>query len=54
MQELWTKVKTSFSNQINKYQKEVYYDIREKLWLFTKNISTCQSLKEMNLIWVSR
>ena len=38
VQESLTKAQTSQSNQANKHRKEVFYDIREKMWIFTKNI----------------
>ena len=39
-QELLSKTQTSWSNQENKNQKKVSYDIKNKVWLLTKNINT--------------
>ena len=43
-----TKLQTSQSNQVNKYQKEVSYNIGDKMWLFTKNISIDQLSKKLD------
>ena len=43
-----TKVQTSQSNQANKYWKEVSYDIGDKVWLSTKNISTDRPSKKLD------
>ena len=39
-QESLTKAQTSQSNQAKKHRKKVSYDIGDKMWLSTKNIST--------------
>ena len=39
-QESLIKAQTSQFNQVNKHQKKVSYDIEDKVWLSTKNIST--------------
>ena len=39
-QESLTKIQTSQSNQANKHRKKMSYDIGDKVWLSTKNIST--------------
>ena len=43
-----TKAQTSQSNQANKHRKEVSYDIGDKVWLFTKNISTDRPSKKLD------
>ena len=55
MQLLWkyaqkslTKAQTSQSNQANKYWKEISYDIGDKIWLSTKNISTDRLSKKLD------
>ncbi len=47
-QESLTKAQTIQSNQANKHQKEVSYDIEDKVWLSTKNISTDQLSKKLD------
>ncbi len=47
-QESLTKAQTSQSNQANKYRKEVSYDIGDKVWLSTKNISTYRPSKKLD------
>ena len=47
-QESLTKIQTSQFNQVNKYRKKVSYDIRDKVWLSTKNISTNQLFKKLD------
>ena len=42
------KAQTSQSNQANKHRKEVSYDIKDKVWLSTKNISTDQPTKKLD------
>ncbi len=55
MQSIWkyaqkslTKAQTSQSNQANKHRKEVSYDIGDKVWLSTKDISTDQPSKKLD------
>ncbi len=43
-----TKAHTNQSNQANKHWKEVFYDIGDKVWLSTKNISTNQLSKKLD------
>ena len=43
-----TKAQTSQSNQVNKHWKEVFYNIRNKVWLSTKNSSTNQLYKKLD------
>ena len=47
-QESLTKAQTSQSNQANKHRKEVSYDIGDKVWLSTKNISTDRPSKKLD------
>ena len=47
-QESLMEAQTSQSNQANKHWKEVSYDIGDKVWLSTKNISTDQSSKKLD------
>lgn len=42
-----TKIQTSWANQGNKHQKEVFYDIWDKVLLFTKNIIIYQLSKKL-------
>ena len=42
------KAQISQSNQANKHRKEVSYDIEDKVWLSTKNISTDQPSKKLD------
>ena len=55
MQSIWKYAKKSLikaqisqSNQANKYRKNVYYSIRDKMWLSKKNINTNQPFKKLN------
>lgn len=48
MQESLTKVQSCLLNYANKYEKEVYYNIGDKIWLSIKNISTDQQFKKLN------
>ena len=48
MQESLTKTQICQSNQVNKHKKKLFYDIGDKVWLFTKNINTDQSSKKLN------
>lgn len=41
-----TKLQISKSHQVDKYQKEIFYNIRDKIQLSTKNMSTNQPLKK--------
>ena len=43
-----TKAQTGKFNQANKYRKKVSYDIRDKVWLSTKNISTDRPSKKLD------
>ena len=54
MQTIWkykkkslTKAQISHLNPVNKYKKEVFYDIRDKMWLSTRNINTDQTSKKL-------
>ena len=47
-QESLTKAQTSQSNQANKHRKKVSYDIGDKVWLSTKNISTDRPSKKLD------
>ncbi len=47
-QESLTKAQISQSNQANKHQKEVSYDIGDKVWLSMKNISTDRPSKKLD------
>ena len=47
-QESLTKVQTNQSNQANKHWKEVFYNIGDKTWLSTKNISTDRLSKKLD------
>ena len=42
------KAQTNQSNQANKHRKEVSYDIGDKIWLFSKNISTDRLSKKLD------
>lgn len=42
------KAQISQSNKVNKHWKKVFYDIRDKVWLFTKNINTDQTSKKLD------
>ncbi len=42
------KAQTSLSNQTNKNWKEVSYNIGDKVWLSTKNISTNRPSKKLD------
>ena len=43
-----TKAQTGKFNQANKYRKKVSYDIRDKVWLSTKNISIDRPSKKLD------
>ena len=42
------KAQISQSNPANKYRKKIFYDIGDKIWLSTKNISTDLPSKKLN------
>lgn len=44
-----TKIQINQFNQVNKYWKKVFYNIGDKVYLFTKNISTDQPSKKLDL-----
>lgn len=55
MQSIWkfiqkslTKAQISQSNQVNKYWKKIFYNIENKVWLSTKNISTKHPSKKLD------
>ena len=43
-----TKAQTNQSTKANKHWKEVTYDIGDKVWLSTKNISTDRPFKKLD------
>ena len=48
LQKSLTKAQTSQSNQANKHWKKFSYDIEDKIWLSTKNISTDRPSKKLD------
>lgn len=48
MQKSLSKAQTSLLNKANKLRKEVLYDIRDKVWLFIKNISIKPASKKLD------
>lgn len=43
-----TKAKINYSNQVDKHQKKFFYDIRDKVWLFSKNIDSDRFSKKLD------